>query len=122
MVLNTICRRCLPVLHLIETAGRRRRWYRYHDRTESWFEVVSFCPPARRDLRPLAARLQELEGSPRGPVRWCADPPTDPVPELYHGIPSPQEYGQITRTLTPTRLDPARVETECAAYLATKKP
>ena len=117
MVLNTLAEDHYRVLHIQARSDGPQ--VRYHDRTESWFEVQTFTPPPRPDLRPLAAQLQRLEGPPRGPVQWCADPPNQPVPELYHGIPAPQEYGQVTRTLAPSRLATEAIETECAAYLAT---
>ena len=103
------------VLHIAD--GSDGPCYRYHDRTESWFELVTFCPPRRRDLRRLANRLAELEPAHDG-ARWCADPPTEPIPELWFGVPSAQEYGQITRELRPSRLAPALVSAEFAAFFA----
>jgi hypothetical protein len=114
MTLNTLAG-AYRVLHVLEAADGPR--YRYHDRTESWFEVVSFTPLPRVDLRPLAARLQELEGDPAGPHRWCADPPTEPVPELWFGIDEPQVYGQVTRALEPSRLRPELVAEQLARHL-----
>lgn len=114
MVLNT-----LSVLHRVlqvQPAGGGSL-YRLHERTESWFEMVTISPPPRRDLRPLARRLQELEGvaTEAGP-RWVADAPTEPIPELYHGIPAAQAYGDVTRQLTPSRLPPARIVDELRAW------
>lgn len=100
------------VLHVAHEADGPR--YRYHDRTESWFELVSFRPPPRLDLRPLAAHLAELEPAHDG-ASWNADAPTEPVPELYFGVPSAQEYGRVTRDLRPSRLPPERV---AAAFVA----
>lgn len=85
--------------------------YRYHDRTESWFDLVSIAPRPRVDLRPLAARLTDLEGAP-----WCADAPDQPIPELWCGDPAPQEYGQVTRRLRPSRLPLAQVEAALVAH------
>jgi hypothetical protein len=107
------------VLHIV--GGATGTLYRYHDRTESWFELVTIQPPPRRDLAPLAAALQDLEGA-AGEGRWCADRPEDPVPELYHGIPAGQAYGEVTRTLTPSRLDPSVVERLFVEYLAEQAP
>lgn len=101
IALNTLAG-AYRVLH-VERAAEGPR-YRYHDRTETWFEVASFVPPARIDLRPVAAALQDMEGAADGPFRWCADAPTEPVPELWFGIDEPQAYGQVTRTLGPSRL------------------
>lgn len=108
MVLNTMAG-AYRVLHIQETGDGLL--YRYHDRTETWFEVVSFSPPPRRDLGPLQTRLEQLEAEAggNGPGRWCADAASEPVPELYHGVPAEQAYGQITRTLTPSRLEPETV-------------
>lgn len=99
--------------------------YRYHDRTESWFEVVTLAPPPRRDLRALGRHLDELElraGGGRDGSRWCADPPTEPVPELYYGPPSPQEYGRVTRVLTPSRLPAATVAAALIGFFADAGP
>lgn len=112
MALNTLAG-AYRVLHVELGPGGTR--YRYHDRTETWFEVATFTPPARIDLRPVAQKLQELEGSPSGPVRWCADPPTEPVPELWFGHDEPQAYGQVTRTLGESRLDADTVAAALAA-------
>ncbi|GAB4136279.1 MAG: hypothetical protein Fur0037_00660 [Planctomycetota bacterium] len=91
--------------------------YRFHDRTESWFDLVTIHAPARRDLRPLARRLQAIEGE-DSPARWCADPLDEPIPELYCGVESPQQYGRITRELLPSRLDPETVEREFVRFFA----
>lgn len=111
MTLNTLAG-AHRVLH-VERASDGLR-YRYHDRTESWFELVSFQPPSRLDLRPLAAHLAELEPAGDG-ASWNADAPTEPIPELYFGVPSAQEYGRITRELRPSRLPAERV---VAAFVA----
>jgi len=111
MTLNTLAG-AYRVLHVDQRQDGVR--YRFHDRTESWFELVTIQPPARRDLRPLGARLNELERS-TGAARWCADPPGEPIPELYFGLASAQEYGAVSRELQPSRLPPATVEREFAA-------
>ena len=105
MTLNTLAG-AHRVLHVAQMANGPR--YRYHDRTESWFELVTFHPPVRRDLRPLAQHLAELEPAHDG-ASWQADPPSEPIPELYFGVPSAQEYGRITRDLRPSRLPVERV-------------
>ena len=106
LVLNTLAG-AYRILHVQQDGDGTR--YRFHDRTESWFELVTLHPLPRRDLRPLAAQLDALEPEHDG-ARWCADPPRDPIPELYFGVPAAQEYGQLTRTLVPSRL-PAEVVT-----------
>lgn len=105
MTLNTLAgaHRVLHVQH--DRDGVR---FRYHDRTESWFELVSCPAQPRRDLRPLAARLDALEPAHDG-AAWCADAPTEPIPELWFGVPGRQEYGQVTRVLLPSRLSPPTV-------------
>jgi hypothetical protein len=77
---------------------------------------VTIEAPPRIDLRPVAARLGELE-PPRDGARWCADPPDCPIPELYFGVPSEQAYGRITRELRPSALAPVRVVEELAGPL-----
>ena len=115
MTLNTLAG-AWRVLHTVETA--EGPLHRYHDRTESWFELLTFHAPLRRDLRPLCARLDALE-PPRDGARWCVDAPTDPIPELYFGVPSQQAYGAITRELRPSALSADIVGRECAAFFAT---
>ena len=102
MTLNTLAG-AWRVLHVIEC--RDGTQYRYHDRTESWFELVTFQPPARRDLRPLRDALRALEPE-RDGASWHADPPDTSIPELYFGPWSEQEYGEITRELRPSKLKP----------------
>lgn len=111
MTLNTLAG-AHRVLHVDRRAEGTR--YRYHDRTESWFELVTFHPLPRLDLRPLATHLAELEPEHDG-ASWNADPPTEPIPELYFGVPSEQAYGQTTRELRPSRLPVERV---VAAFVA----
>ena len=105
MTLNTLAG-AYRVLHV--QGGTHGPRYRFHDRTESWFAMVTLQPLPRRDLRELARQLDALEPGHDG-ARWCADPPQEPIPELYFGVPAAQEYGQITRQLMPSRLRPAQV-------------
>jgi len=105
MTLNTLAG-AYRVLHV--QSDPQGRYFRFHDRTESWFELVTFHALPRRDLRPLAARLGELEPASDG-VAWCADPPGEPIPELWFGVPGAQAYGQVTRVLAPSRLKPEQV-------------
>ncbi len=114
MTLNTLAG-AYRVLHVATGSDGPR--YRYHDRTESWFELVTIQAPARRDLRPLAARLAELEPDRNG-GQWLADPPTAPIPELYFGVPSEQEYGKVSRELRPSALAPAAVEAEFVRFFS----
>jgi len=114
VTLNTLAA-AFRVLHVQnETDGPR---YRYHDRTESWFELVTFQPLLRVDLRPLAATLAASE-PPHGGASWNADPPSAPIPELYFGVVAPQPYGQLTRELRPSRLASERVIAAFARHFA----
>ena len=122
MALNTLAG-VSRVLH-IQRAEQGQSIVRYHDRTESWFELVSIQPPLRRDLRPLADRLQEQQqrtGSDDTP-RWTADAPTQPIPELYFGIPSEQAYGEVSRELLPTMLPVDSIIDTVRDYLRTAPP
>lgn len=114
LVLNTLAG-AYRVLHVQHDADGVR--YRYHDRTESWFELATFHPLPRVDLRPVAAHLAALEPEHDGAC-WQADPPGEPIPELYFGVPSAQEYGQLTRELRPSRLPPERVIAALVACFA----
>ncbi len=114
MTLNTLAG-AHRVLHAATARDGMR--FRYHDRTESWFALVTTAVLPRLDLWPIAARLGELE-PPRDGARWCADPPTEPIPELYFGVPAAQAYGQITRELRPSRLRADQVAGELARAFA----
>ncbi|MGC6486881.1 MAG: DUF6687 family protein [Planctomycetota bacterium] len=114
MTLNTLAG-AWRVLHVID--GRDGVRYRYHDRTESWFDLVTIQPPPRRDLRLLRDRLRALEPG-RDGARWHADPPDQPIPELYFGPWSEQEYGEITRDLRPSRLAPEAVHAAVLEFFA----
>ncbi len=114
MTLNTLAA-AYRVLHVQCDADGVR--YRYHDRTESWFELVTFQPLPRVDLRPLAALLAAMEPE-AGGASWNADAPGEPIPELYFGVPSAQAYGQLTRELRPSGLPPERVITALARFFA----
>ncbi len=114
MTLNTLAG-AFRVLHVQQDGDGTR--YRYHDRTESWFELVTFRAPPRLDLRPLAKRLAALEPAHDG-AEWVADAPSEPIPELYFGVPSVQPYGQLTRDLRPSKLAPAAVAEAFLAHFA----
>ena len=114
LTLNTLAG-AFRVLHAQHDRDGTR--YRYHDRTESWFELVTFHPLPRTDLRPLAAHLATLEPEHDGAC-WCADPPQEPIPELYFGVPSRQEYGQLTRELRPSQLPLERVVAAMVSHFA----
>ncbi|MCA8952815.1 MAG: hypothetical protein KDE27_25120 [Planctomycetes bacterium] len=118
MVLNTLAG-AFRVLHVDGRSDGPR--YRFHDRTESWFELVSIAPPPRRDLRRLCERLAVLEPPQQSAgqaIGWHADPPDAPIPELYFGVAAEQEYGRITRELAPSRLDRSTVTAELLRFFA----
>jgi len=112
LVLNTLASTCFRVLHSITTPDGTL--FRFHYRTESWFEVQTFTAPPRVDLTPLCTELQATVTH----ASWNVDPITEPVPELYHGIAAPQLYGQLTRQLTHSPLPPADVEALFARFFA----
>lgn len=114
MTLNTLAG-AYRVLHVQQDGGDT--FFRYHDRTESWFDLVTIHAPPRRDLQPLARTLAALEPEHDG-ASWQADPPSAPIPELYFGVPSEQEYGEITRELRPSRLTPDQVTAACVAFFS----
>ena len=72
------------------------------------------CPPqlVLQQLEDGAGAHGALSGE------WCVDPHTEPVPELYNGVPEPQEYGQVTRSLTPSRLRPEVIEEAFVAFFS----
>lgn len=112
IVLNTLAG-AWRVLHGVHT--REGTHWRFHDRTESWFELATFHALPRRDLRPLAETLRALEPA-RDGLQWCVDASTEPIPELYFGAPSTQEYGQVSRTVAPSRLDARTIEAAFVAF------
>ena len=114
MTLNTLAA-AFRVLHVQHDGDGTR--FRFHDRTETWFELVTLQPLPRRDLRPLAARLATLEPA-NGGASWNADPPEAPIPELYFGEPSAQAYGQLTRNLRPSSLPVERVVAEFLTFFS----
>lgn len=118
MTLNTLAG-AYRVLHVQEEAFGR--CYRFHDRTESWFELLTFHALPRRDLRPVAKLLDAMEPA-RDGFAWCADPPGEPIPELWFGIPGAQAYGQVTRVLAPSRLDPERVVAALVDHFSKSSP
>jgi hypothetical protein len=60
----------------------RARHYEVEQRYESWVQLRSRVVRARRDLVPLAERLQDAE---RGDARWTAEPVGSLTPRLTSG-------------------------------------
>jgi len=118
IVLNTLAG-AFRVLHGVHTS--EGTLWRFHDRTESWFELATFRALPRRDLRPLAQTLHALEPAHEG-MQWCVDAPTEPIPELYFGAPAAQEYGQVSRRLAPSRLTATAVESAFVSFFETARP
>jgi hypothetical protein len=106
---------CYPGLHPMAVANSTdrfavlvrhgRRWRLYH-RYETWVQYCTRRPHARRDLRPLASALTELEP---GGVTWTGSP-----------------SGGLEPTLEPaggeSDLDPGVVVDVVAGHLATAPP
>lgn len=82
VAVNTFAGDALRVFHQIPYG--RGQLYRLHERVESWFDLVTVRPPARRDWTSLAERLEALE-APEADAHWIAEPIGSPVPELYFG-------------------------------------
>lgn len=93
--------------------------FRYHDRVESWFDLVSVTPPPRVPLGPLAEFLEALEVSETEP-HWMAHPADAPVPECWFGEPgSGRSFGPYaTGELCVSRLTPRLVERAVTDHLA----
>lgn len=66
----------------IVVATARGRTYDVEQRYESWVQLRSRPLRLRRDLAPLAARLQDEE---RGDATWTATPVSGLVPRLRSG-------------------------------------
>ena len=104
------------VLHVHDSAAGFL--YCYHDRIESWCELLTTRPPQRRDLRPLRDALRRREPEHDG-ASWHADPPDTPTPQLYFGPWCEPAGGQTTRELRPSRLQPAHVAAAVVTFFAT---
>ncbi len=73
---------------LVWTDGAGTR-YRFLDRVESWFELVSRDVPARVPLTTLVDALRRREGAAAGdPVTWWRTPLTVPVAQLGFSDPA----------------------------------
>lgn len=96
--------------------------YRYHDRVESWFDMVSIRPPPRRPLAPLARRLDDLEASESEP-RWMAGDAREPIPECWFGVPgSGPSFGpSVAGDLCVSRMRPRLVERAVVEHFETRE-
>ncbi len=85
--------------------------FRYHDRVEGWFDLVTISAPPRVPLAPLAELLEELEVSETEP-HWHAHPMESPIPECWFGEPgSGRSFGPTAPgELCVSRLTPLLVE------------
>jgi hypothetical protein len=61
--------------------------YRFYERVESWFDLVSRPPRARKPLQPAVATLQRTDPAARGPTRWWCTDVQRPIAELGFGDP-----------------------------------
>jgi len=100
---------CSRVLLISESPDGNR--YRFVQRVESWFEIVSRAVPPRRDLAPVTAALGEAErvarsraGLPAGSWGWWAGTPDEPVCQLGYGDAS--QAGDGFSSDTDLRADP----------------
>lgn len=92
--------------------------YRFVLSTLSWFDLVSREPQPRPDLRSLADRLNELEGSdPAGEAAWRTQDVESPTPELWFGTSEIESYAEHSDALRESRLEPPVVRRAVADAL-----
>lgn len=90
--------------------GRTGASYRFVVSTRSWFDLVSREPQPRPDLRALAERLNEAEGTdPTAEVAWRAQEVLNPTPELWFGSSEVEPFAEHSSALRESRLDPPSV-------------
>lgn len=113
---NTIAADSVRVLAIVP-AGEGNL-FRYHDRVESWFELVSREVPKRVRLDTLAARLELLEAS-ETDAHWQSHAIDEPVPECWFGTTGTgASFGPtVAGALAPSRLKPRVVETAVRQHL-----
>ncbi len=97
--------------------------YRYHDRVESWFDLVTIEAPERRRLEPVRDRLDALE-APEAEPRWLCHDVATPIPECWFGEPgSGRTFGpEAPGDLCVSRLRPRIVEHAFAEHFAAPEP
>ncbi len=116
VAINTAAGDAVRVLTITADGDGRR--YRYHDRIESWFDIVSRVVPARVPLSSLAARLDGLESSADG-SHWLHHSELEPVPECWFGSAGggPRFGPTVSGTLARSRLEPRVVTTAVRHHL-----
>jgi len=98
--------------------GRTGSTYRFVLSTLSWFDLVTREPQPRPDLRALAERLNELEGSdPAGTAAWRAQEVGNPTPELWFGTREIESFAEHSDALRESRLEPPLVRRAVADAL-----
>ncbi len=113
---NTLAGDAARVLNVIPDGEGHR--YRYHDRVESWFDLVSRAVPKRVPLETLALRLDGLEDSTTGD-HWNSHASDEPVPECWFGTRGDgRSFGPtVSGALAISRLRPRVVETAVRQHL-----
>jgi hypothetical protein len=98
--------------------GRAGATYRFVLSTLSWFDLATREPQPRPDLRSLADRLNEAEGTdPGAEVAWRTQDAASPTPELWFGTDGVEEYAEHSDALRESRLEPATVRRAVADAL-----
>ncbi len=121
--LNLAAGACTRVLQLRECEGGTR--YRLMERVESWFELVSCSPPARRGFENLAAALGEREDPQESAAcpSWWSTPMNQPVAQLGFSSPSLAGDGFSAdpnlKDFSESRIAPDEVVALIRAYLTT---
>lgn len=100
---------------LVMAPGERGTTYRLVVGTRSWFDLVEHTPTPRAPVKPLAARLNELEGSAPGDVHaWRTQGALGASPELWFGRRELESFSSHNPALAPSSLPPERVRREVA--------
>ena len=92
--------------------------YRFVIGTRSWFDLPGRAAQARPDVRALARRLDELEGTrPTEASAWRTQGALGASPELWFGAAELESFSDHNPSLAPSRLAPERVRREVADAL-----
>ena len=87
--------------------------------TRAWFDLTSRPSRPAPDLRPIAARLNELEHTSEAhPAAWRAQPPDNASPELWFGLRELESFAEHSDALRPSRLASAEILAAVTAGLA----
>ena len=95
---------------LVMAPGEQGTTYRLLVGTRSWFDLVNRTPTPRPPVKPLAAHLNELEGTgPRDAVAWRTQGALGASPELWFGSAELESFAEHNPALRPSQLPPVRV-------------